>query len=108
MSINHGIAAFILGVILLMGTAFAHDHANPALDGWYQGLKSPSGGSCCDGSDAASVLDPDWDTTGDPAYPYRVRLKASGSGCRRGALFMRQTKPVSRRFGQSTKTGSLR
>jgi len=52
-----------------------HAHANPALDGWYQGLKSPSGGSCCDGSDAASVLDPDWDTTGDPAYPYRVRLE---------------------------------
>lgn len=49
---------------------YAHDGAH---DEWLKTLKNENGNPCCDGSDADSVLDPDWDTEG-PKGTYRVRL----------------------------------
>ena len=64
----------ILGAVFLAATAFAHD-GNHAHDDWYKSLRSGIGYACCDGSDAFSVLDPDWEMTRDPENPYRVRLE---------------------------------
>lgn len=50
--------------------ALAHDHANPELDNWFKGLKNGHNQSCCDGSDALSILEPDWDMADNH---YRVR-----------------------------------
>lgn len=63
------IAAFAATISL----AYAHDH-DPANDAWYRSLTNQMGGACCDGSDAFSVLDPDWDTTTDPEFPYKVKI----------------------------------
>lgn len=49
----------------------AHDHGRPELNEWFKGLRAHSGVSCCDGSDATSLEDVDWDTKDDH---YRVRL----------------------------------
>lgn len=74
MGINrYGVVAFALGV-MLMGSAFGHDH-DSANDAWYKSLTSQAGGSCCDGSDAFSVVDPDWEPTSDPKKPYRVKVE---------------------------------
>jgi hypothetical protein len=65
----------IAGAIALcfLLSAQAHDSNAPELDDWYKSLESEAGTTCCDGSDAFSVLDPDWDTEG-PNGSYRVRL----------------------------------
>lgn len=68
----------------------AHDHNAPELDEWFRGLQAESGASCCDGSDAFSVIDPDWDTTADPEWPYKVKfngvwLKVHNSAVVKGA-----------------------
>lgn len=73
------IIAVMLAVLALMAApAGAHDHARPELDSWYPTLQSRKG-PCCDGPgvDATHLDDPDWQTTGDPATPYRVRLPGS-------------------------------
>lgn len=58
---------------MAIGGAFAHDHNRPSLDGWYQGLRSPAGSSCCDGPavDAVHLADVDWESKDGR---YRVRL----------------------------------
>lgn len=67
--------AVVLMALLL--AADAHDHNRPELDEWFRGLQAQSGASCCDGSDAFSVVDPDWDTTADPDWPYKVKFKGA-------------------------------
>lgn len=57
----------------LLTSALAHDHGRPELDSWFKGLHSTVGASCCDGSDAFSVIDPDWDTTVDEDFPFKVK-----------------------------------
>ena len=59
--------ALILVGCLLMTSAFAHDHHNPALNGWYPTLHSRVGSPCCDGSDiddgnATALDEADWDS----------------------------------------------
>ena len=63
------VAAYLIA--LFIASVQAHDHNHPEFDNWYQSLKSSGGGVCCDGSDAFSVVDPDWEISGDH---YRVRL----------------------------------
>src|ERR1700758_3617477 len=59
------IAALLLPVIVLFGLAvispsLAHDHNRPELNDWFKTLHSGKG-LCCDGSDATSLEDPDWE-----------------------------------------------
>jgi hypothetical protein len=58
----------ILAVMFLLAPAFAHDHGYE--DAALLALKNGDNVNCCDGSDALSVLDPDWEIAGDC---YRVR-----------------------------------
>lgn len=63
-----------LGLFALIATsALAHDH-DPANDEWFKSLTNQVNGSCCDGSDAYSVLDVDWKRTSDPEWPYEVKF----------------------------------
>lgn len=64
----------VAAVLALVGTGLAHDH-DSSNDAWYKSLTSKAGGSCCDGSDAFSVIDPDWEPTSDPKKPYRVKVE---------------------------------
>jgi hypothetical protein len=50
----------------------AHDHDHPELDQWFKSLTNQGGGSCCDGSDAYSVLAVDWEHTDDAEWPFKV------------------------------------
>lgn len=58
-------------VIYLITPAPAHDHGRPDLNTWFQGLHTPGGTPCCDGSDANVVDDADW-TTKDGHYRVRI------------------------------------
>lgn len=60
-----------LALLCVFGTALAHDHSRPDLDGWFKSLRSKGGIPCCDGSDALSVEDPDWRSQDGK---YQVRL----------------------------------
>jgi len=64
--------AVVLMALLL--AADAHDHQRPELDEWFRGLESTGGASCCDGSDAFSVMDPEWDVNNDPEFPFKVKF----------------------------------
>jgi hypothetical protein len=75
--------AIAVVTMAMLGAANAHDHARPELDEWFRGLTNEIGGSCCDGSDAFSVLDPEWDVTTDPNFRSRSNSPASGSRCPR-------------------------
>lgn len=44
-----------------------------ALHAWFDSLASGKG-LCCSFADGRSVADVDWQATGDPAVPYRVRV----------------------------------
>lgn len=57
-------------VLMMASSAFAHDHDHPELNGWYESLHSGNG-PCCDGSDAKSVDDPDWENN---SGHYRVKI----------------------------------
>jgi hypothetical protein len=78
-----GIVAAMIGAIGLIVVAScapsrAHDHNRPELNDWFRSLKSPGHGYCCDGSDALSVDDPDWEAPGqsdNPSGHYRVKLE---------------------------------
>ena len=78
-------SVLLIAVVLLLalGAAFepilAHDPEHPELDDWYSSLKNMYGHSCCDGSDAVSVLDPDWERQDKPHSHYRVRLDVSAT-----------------------------
>ena len=63
----------ILAAMLSLGLekAFSHDHGRPDLNFWFRGLQSKAKIYCCDGSDAKSLDDVDWDTKDDH---YRVRI----------------------------------
>ncbi|MEY9807009.1 hypothetical protein QIH87_49905 (plasmid) [Bradyrhizobium elkanii] len=65
--------AFIILLFLLpVGRAYGHDHSRPELNQWFKDLRaSGSRAPCCDGSDATSLEDPDWDMKDGH---YRVRL----------------------------------
>lgn len=56
---------------VFMYEVLAHDHGRPDLDPWFKSLHSGKG-VCCDGSEAKSIDDPDWDN--DHGH-YRVRLE---------------------------------
>lgn len=58
---------------LLISPAAAHDQNRPELNEWFRGLQSTAGASCCDGSEAFSVLDPEWDVVNDLEYPFKVK-----------------------------------
>lgn len=57
--------------------ARSHDHDHPEWDDFLRSLTNQRNGSCCDGSEAFSVSNPDWDTTTNEDYPYKVFLKGS-------------------------------
>ena len=68
-----GVLALIVLLFLIpIGRLSAHDHNRPDLNGWFKSLKSPGHGYCCDGSDALSINDPDWENNGGH---YRVKLE---------------------------------
>lgn len=50
----------------------AHDHNRPELNDWFMDLHSKGKAPCCDGSDAMSLEDVDWDSKDGH---YRVRLE---------------------------------
>jgi len=72
----------ILPIIVLflgLGPAFAHDPEHPALNDWYQSLRSNSGSPCCDGSEfntgtAAHIETEDWETQDKANSHFKVRL----------------------------------
>jgi hypothetical protein len=61
----------IMIFMLLNSCASAHDHNRPELNSWFKSLQSKKG-PCCDGTDAVSIEDPDWQN--DNGH-YRVRLE---------------------------------
>lgn len=65
---------FCIAVLLLAltGAAFAHDHARPDLDTWFNSLESKAGSTCCDASEATRLDDVDWEAKDGH---YRVRLQ---------------------------------
>ena len=66
-----GLLAVALMIILLFATyVFAHDHNRPELNSWFMGLQSGRG-PCCDGSEALSLDDVDWESRDGH---YRVRI----------------------------------
>lgn len=72
-----GLVALGMIVILFLAVrASAHDHNHPELNVWFMGLHSGKG-ACCDGSDAMSIDDPDWQN--DSGH-YRVRLEGERVG----------------------------
>jgi hypothetical protein len=64
----------VLVVVLAAPFGHAHDHQRPDLNDWFTKLRSGKG-PCCDGSDAVSLEDPDWETHGSH---YRVRVPRYG------------------------------
>ena len=63
------IRLFVVSVLLIvLSSAFAHDHGQE--DAALLALKNGDNVNCCDGSDALSILEPDWEITKDC---YRVR-----------------------------------
>jgi hypothetical protein len=57
--------------IAVVVSAAAHDGVH---DDWLKTLKNGNNVSCCDGSDAYSVVEPDWEMMhGEDAVHYRVR-----------------------------------
>ena len=56
--------------LLFAHFAHAHDHNRPELNSWFMGLHSGRG-PCCDGSDAFSLDDVDWESHDGH---YRVRI----------------------------------
>lgn len=75
------------GIAMLIGLwvafAWAHDHARSELDGWFKSLKSNGGAYCCDGSDATSLDNVDWDSKDGR---YRVRIKGAWVDVPDGAI----------------------
>ena len=59
-------------IMLATRPAYPHDHSHPELNDWFKSLQSRKAGSCCDGSDAMRIDDPDWTNTNGH---YRVRLE---------------------------------
>lgn len=67
-----GALLLVAWLLLLMAKpANAHDHDHPELTDWYKSLRSGKG-PCCDGSDAQSVDDPDWENN---SGHYRVKIE---------------------------------
>ena len=68
---NIPIGLMVIGMIIILGgSAFAHDHDRPGLNDWFKGL-SAGGVPCCDGSDATRLNDVDWESKDGH---YRVRI----------------------------------
>lgn len=61
----------LAGLIFSFSPARPHDHARPELDKWFTDLRSKGGAPCCDGTDATSLADPDWELKDGH---FRVRL----------------------------------
>lgn len=64
----------LIGILVLIKPLHSHDHDNPEVNEWLKKLTNQINGSCCDGSDALSINDPDWDVNGDENFPYKVKL----------------------------------
>ena len=63
-------------VLSLVASVDARDngqYANSPLKTWFDSLRSGKG-PCCSDADGTTVIDADWEGTGDPSRPYRVRL----------------------------------
>jgi hypothetical protein len=69
-----------VATLLCVWPALAHDYKHPEKRQWYESLRSPGGGPCCDGAEANHIADMDWDTTcdqnnfGETHCHYRVFL----------------------------------
>ena len=68
------LAEFMLLAVAMisLSASYAHDHNRPELNGWFRSLQSQGLNICCDGSDAKSIEDPDWENN---SGRYRVRLE---------------------------------
>jgi hypothetical protein len=56
-----------------------HDSSHPELNEWLKSLTNQRNVSCCDGSDAFAIDQPDWDTNHESTseeYPYKVFVRA--------------------------------
>jgi len=60
----------VVGLVLVVSHAMAHDANRPELNGWFDKLASGKG-LCCSFADGTAVADPDWDSKDGH---YRVRL----------------------------------
>lgn len=63
------VKSFVVAALFIFSSALAHDGVH---DQWLKSLTNQNNISCCDGSDAFSVEEPDWEF-GDEKHPYRVR-----------------------------------
>lgn len=65
---TRAVVTIILAVMFLLTPVFAHEHGQK--DAALLALKNGDKVDCCDGSEAFSVIEPDWEITKDC---YRVR-----------------------------------
>jgi hypothetical protein len=72
-----GLSCALLLVALAAPLVRAHDHNRPDLSDWFTSLHSGKG-PCCDGSDAVSLEDPDWEAQNKAGSHYRVRVPRYG------------------------------
>jgi hypothetical protein len=72
-----GLSLALLLAALAAPLVRAHDHNRPDLNDWFTSLHSGKG-PCCDGSDAVSLEDPDWEAQNKAGSHYRVRVPRYG------------------------------
>jgi len=72
-----GLSLALVLVALAAPLVRAHDHNRPDLNDWFTSLHSGKG-PCCDGSDAMSLEDPDWEAQNKAGSHYRVRVPRYG------------------------------
>ena len=60
----------LLGLVLSCDLSWAHDHNKPALNKWFDSLKSGNG-PCCSNADGTTLSDVDWESNNGK---YRVFL----------------------------------
>lgn len=72
LSIGFAEVTLLVVATMSLSASYAHDHNRPELNGWFRSLQSQGLNICCDGSDAKSIEDPDWE---NDAGHYRVRLE---------------------------------
>lgn len=60
-------------IIILLLLVHWTGPSDPARQAWFDHLAS-SKGLCCSFADGVSIEDPDWETTGDPDFPFFVNI----------------------------------
>jgi hypothetical protein len=53
----------VLSLLGFVAYAFAHDHARPDLNAWYESLSNGNGTPCCDSTEATRIQDVDWQSS---------------------------------------------